>query len=313
MIYFGDKLYEDYPNAVLINWNMTTFCPYRCSYCLGDSPKLNVYKDSFEVIQTASLKLKELYKDAFYQISLTGGEPLSRSDMIKIINMYNKVFQNNRLVLLSNLFLPEKLLYRMFSSIEEKHKVILVASMHLEKVTSIQNYFDKIRTIKTLNLATTKYKIIVTSKDMDKAIKIIEILETEYPDLIPNTSVVRNFHEQFEMPDVFKKYMSNDNIMIYKNNDYEQSISYVEIKDRQLNQVKDFHCSIGKKHLYITPTGVMFGAYPDMHCKQNPEFGHISDNTTFDHIKTFLEKEDIICPETVCPSECLMLIPKYQK
>lgn len=312
MQYFGDKLYEDYPNAMLINWNMTSYCPYGCSYCFGKN-KPELHKDSFEVLYNASIKLKELYKDIFYQISLTGGEPLSRSDIIKIINMYNDVFQNNRIVLLSNLFLPEKLLYKMFSSIEDKKKIILVGSMHLEKVQNIQKYLDKIRAIKTFDFNEIKYKIIVTSKDMEKAISVIKILEKDYIDLIPNTSVVRNFLEQFEMPTIFQKYMVNDSIMIYKKDDYKQPISYVEIKDKQLNRVKNFSCSIGKKHLYITPTGMVFGAYHDINCKQNPSFGSLSDTTTFDRIKEFLKQKDIICQEEICPSECLMLIPKYKK
>jgi len=37
MIYFGDILYKDYPNALNINWEITALCPYHCKYC--DSSK----------------------------------------------------------------------------------------------------------------------------------------------------------------------------------------------------------------------------------------------------------------------------------
>lgn len=311
MIYFGDVLYKDHPNAININWEITGVCPYKCVYC---DRYYKREKISFDIIQKACIYFKKIYGDIFYQICITGGEPTTRSDFSELINMFNNTFVNNRIVLLTNMFFSKRMLYIKYTSIQQLDKIIYVGSLHLDKVNKIEEFFEKARYMNTLGFLSTQYKIIVTSWGLEKAKKIIHKLETQYTDLLPYIRMVRNFHETFDMPVEFKKYMSLDNIIIYRTDYEEKTMSYNSIKDLNLNKTKGMKCMLGRQNLYICTEGNVYGSLITPLCLKNKHFGCLTDNndSVFENLDNFLKTDIIECEEEYCQKECLMVIPKYK-
>ena len=135
------------------------------------------------------------------------------------------------------------------------------------------------------------------------------MLETKYVELI-QIYVLKKFMKIL-ISDRILKYIMLDNIILYKNKQEEKILSYNNIKDLNLNHTKNLHCLMGKQNIYITTDGNICGALPTPACNQNPIFGSLIDKSTYDNIKNFLQKEDIICHNNKCEKECLMVIPKY--
>jgi len=311
MISIYDTLYKEKPNAISINWEVTALCVYKCKYCNFIKDKKGYQHRSFEEIFNATKQIKKLYGDIFYQLCVTGGEPTLRSDFVDLINMYNTVLQNNRIVLLTNMFYGLETLEKKFTSIIEKEKIILVGSLHLDKVNHIEKFFNKAMYLNSLGFQKTEYKIIVPSWHLNKAYDAINILETKYEQLIPNIRIVRNFQEDFELPIKWKKYMSLDDIIIYKTDNEEKILSFNDMKDLGLNKTKGYKCMLGRQCLYISVEGYVFAALHAGGCIINPYFGCIQEQQTYDNIKQFLLQDIPICQDEFCNRECLMIIPKY--
>lgn len=308
MIYIGDVLFEDFPNTVNINWEITGLCPYKCPYCdrKKELPKVNLQN-----VIDISKKLKKIYpENTFFQLCITGGEPLTRLDFKSVLNAFNEIFQNGRIILLSNLFLNEKLLQKRFENINGLDKIYLVGSLHLDSKETPESFFKKARMLNSMGFKKTEYKIIIPSWNIDKASAAINLLETGYKDIKSDIRVVRNFHESFDMPNKFASYLSLDDIIVYKSEDHNMKTSYNNLKDLGLNKCLGFNCMLGKKNIFISSDGRLYNALPTNKCSSIIQYGHIRDLKTFYNLQQSVEGSPIKCVDEYCNMECLMVIPK---
>lgn len=309
--YISDYLYEDYPNAVNINWMITSRCLYNCSYCIG--AKDNLKENTYDEISYAIKNLKQTYGDIFYQVCLTGGEPSLKTYLEDMINLCDETFINNRIVYLTNLFLSEKNLKKRYDKINNTKKIISVCSLHLEAVKDIPTYLSKIKFLmNTYTFYSFEFKIVVPSYLQNVAQNAVDLIETQYPELLSYLRIVRNFKETFQLPKSVLPYVAKDQIFIYKNFEKQitQKCSFNDLKDAGLNKTRNMKCLLCKHFLNITTQGNIYSGIPH-ECKNVKLLGNIKDMSTYDIIKK--EKEIIqICNQDICPLECTMVVPKYR-
>lgn len=124
---------EGFENLPLeIEWMLTTFCNFRCSYCFNVRKG---YKKNFCTIEQAETAIRHLASAnrPSYTVSLLGGEPTTHPHLPEIISLLYKYLGDrlDSLIIISNGSFNEKQMDSILSS-EKNINLKLIISVHLE-------------------------------------------------------------------------------------------------------------------------------------------------------------------------------------
>lgn len=116
-----------------IDWALTSYCNFRCSYCFNASRE---YKKDFCTLEQAETAIKHLASAnrPRYQVGLLGGEPTTHPHLAEIISLLFEYLGNRleSLVIVSNGSFGEKQMETIIREGEKHNKIKLVFSVHLE-------------------------------------------------------------------------------------------------------------------------------------------------------------------------------------
>lgn len=99
-----EQLYKSYKNRYIrtAHWSLTGRCNYRCRHCYMSAPDAKYGELSHEQIMDI---VRQLIDCGIYQVNLTGGEPLVRSDFLEIVDALldggvhiSTIYSNGKLV-----------------------------------------------------------------------------------------------------------------------------------------------------------------------------------------------------------------------
>lgn len=124
---------EGFENLPLkVEWMLTTFCNFRCSYCFNVRKG---YKKDFCTLEQAEIAIRHLASAnrPSYTVSLLGGEPTAHPHLPEIISLLYKHLGDrlDSLIIISNGSFNEKQMDSILSS-EKNINLKLIISVHLE-------------------------------------------------------------------------------------------------------------------------------------------------------------------------------------
>lgn len=115
-----------------VDWKLTTFCNFRCSYCFNAGRE---YKKVFCTLEQAETAIKHLASAnrPSYQVGLLGGEPTTHPQLAEIISFLYQYLGDKleSVSIISNGSFGEKQMETIIRE-GEKHFIKLTFSVHLE-------------------------------------------------------------------------------------------------------------------------------------------------------------------------------------
>jgi MoaA/NifB/PqqE/SkfB family radical SAM enzyme len=121
-----DKKYD-----MVIHWEVTRFCNFRCFYCIAKAKTINKNISLNKInINALSRFLKEINKTAM--IIFTGGEPLLIENIIEV---FSEITQNHYIMLITNLVNPK--IAQLAEKINPEKVICILASVHLHELTRL--------------------------------------------------------------------------------------------------------------------------------------------------------------------------------
>ena len=115
-----------------IEWSLTSYCNYRCSYCFNTNRGYEKFFCSLEQAETAIKHIASANRPS-YQVSLHGGEPTSHPQLANIITLLCKYLGDrleSLLILTNGSFNEEQL--ETILKLMEQYSIKIFVSIHLE-------------------------------------------------------------------------------------------------------------------------------------------------------------------------------------
>jgi len=215
-------------------------------------------------------------------ISLTGGEPILRKDLIDIAQMINKEHKGIRFFLQSNGLNSEKLIERAKEMVSFSDTTMCVS------IDGINSTHDKVRGIKG-SFKTTKqtikklhddgYEISLSCNITPANYLEIKKVWDEFKDIVDYFScrpiAVGAFFKTSEKNEfVLNKKQRNSVIKQLKNINYAKNLFVYQVSRILFNQKRFFPCRAGYFSVIITPT---LDVYPCSACPEDWCFGNLRD------------------------------------
>ena len=117
---------------LLVHWNITSHCNFRCSYCFHAGSE---YKKDFCTLEQAETAIRHLVSAnrPSYSVHLLGGEPTTHPHLAEIITLLHQYLGDRleSLMIISNGSFGEKLMEAIIGE-GEKHLIKMIFSVHLE-------------------------------------------------------------------------------------------------------------------------------------------------------------------------------------
>lgn len=136
---FRNGAYESiYDMPIQINWDLTTRCNYRCSYCFiygrGKTPPKKLPFSTLNQLKNAVDNIASLNRP-WYDVHFSGGEPTIHPHMIDLIYMLHEKLQDrlNHITIISNGSRNENV-YEKLVEISKSIYLILGISIHTDHV-----------------------------------------------------------------------------------------------------------------------------------------------------------------------------------
>lgn len=119
-----------------IDWTLTSFCNFRCSYCFSAGSE---YKKDFCTLEQAETAIKHLASAncPSYQVGLLGGEPTTHPHLAEIISLLHEHLGDRleSLAIVSNGSFGERQMETIIREGEKHDKIKLIFSVHLESMS----------------------------------------------------------------------------------------------------------------------------------------------------------------------------------
>ena len=109
-------------------------CQYRCPYCLPDLSFIKIKKNNWMTLEDYDIASKSFNLFNIRKVRFTGGEPLLRSDICEIINIFNRNIPKAKLAITTNAYFPEKRINQM------KNSGISAVNIHVDSLNQAKYY-----------------------------------------------------------------------------------------------------------------------------------------------------------------------------
>ncbi|MEI0490693.1 radical SAM protein [Brachyspira pulli] len=137
-------------NKILrVNWEITSHCNYKCSYCFGNAGMKNPEFYSFEELKKIASKIFEIERD-YYNILLIGGEPTIHPNFLDLLKYFNDLNKQISLSIVTNGSRSIEYHKKLFESIKNK-ELLFNISIHLEQA-NLQHIKDIIKLANEYNI-----------------------------------------------------------------------------------------------------------------------------------------------------------------
>ncbi|TKZ36139.1 radical SAM protein, partial [Brachyspira catarrhinii] len=118
-------------SVLRVNWEITSHCNYKCSYCFGNAGMNNPQFNSFEELKKIANKIFDIKRD-YYNILLIGGEPTVHPNFLDLLKYFNELDKKISLNIVSNGSKSIEYHKKLFESIKDK-ELLFNISVHLEQ------------------------------------------------------------------------------------------------------------------------------------------------------------------------------------
>lgn len=160
-----------------IEWEITTRCNYRCSYCSQKQYSSLLWKDcSDEVVESVYEILRGSGEP--WLVKLAGGEPFVHPRFLEICRWLVK--SSHRVCTTTNFSAPERKLDEFITATGDSLEYV-VASLHPSQVKDIDGYIEKARYFQSAKRPATKFTVtsVAVEENMD-VLKYAASRLTEY-------------------------------------------------------------------------------------------------------------------------------------
>jgi sulfatase maturation enzyme AslB (radical SAM superfamily) len=291
IVKFYEKGYD--PEQLIVQWNLGNTCNYKCEYCpsilhRGDLPWVEL-----PLIEETLFKIQNFFPKRKIYLEFLGGEITLYKDFINLMifckenNFRNLIFSNAS---------------RTFRHWEAAAPVIDRALLTFHPHTAEKNHFEHV-----VNLLISKEKKIFVHIAMVKdmfldTLKFAEHLHFKFPELYISLTPMmdknhnRNFNGYFysyseQELNILKKFdHSSEKYIVDYNTGYQETVSLLEVRERNLNSFKNFKCGENRDIIVIDNRGYASTSI----CRQKP-FINILDGRIED-----LFNHDNICKLDTC-------------
>lgn len=117
-----------------VDWMLSTFCNFRCSYCFAAGKE---YKKDFCTLEQAETAIKHIASAnrSAYDVTLIGGEPTTHPQLAEIITLLQKHLGDKleRITIVSNGSFSERQMEAVLGA-KGQTGILLIISIHLEYV-----------------------------------------------------------------------------------------------------------------------------------------------------------------------------------
>jgi MoaA/NifB/PqqE/SkfB family radical SAM enzyme len=166
-----------------IEWELTTRCNYDCSYCTQRSYAGLHWGDCSDKTIDAVLSVLK-HREGSWLVKLSGGEPFLHPRFIEITERLTRL--SHRVATTTNFSVPQRVLER-FLEAAGPNLDYLTASLHLEQVRDVEEFFTKAAWFQSAKPA--KARFVVTTVG----------IESDLPKLRPLADRLMDAGIQFEV------------------------------------------------------------------------------------------------------------------
>ena len=169
-----EKIIRDKNLTHSVQWKITWFCNYKCSYCVNEKIKHDLGE-----AKSVNLILKNIKKkfDGNWEFVLSGGEPFLHNDFFKIVKELVKL--GHRVSVVTN-FSASPLKITRFLKLTGDKCGSIFASLHLEYATP-DDFFKKISIIEKLfSKQVLRNHLFITSLATNKTIPRLEKIKKKF-------------------------------------------------------------------------------------------------------------------------------------
>lgn len=145
---FCASLYHQNVVDLILTWNITTYCNYKCSYCAAEKSRTFVNSKenriSIDIFKACLHNFKNMNIPIEYRLS--GGEPTTHPDFKEIL--YS--LKDEKLIIFANMSTPIDKLKEIFNSLNFRN-LSFSTGIHLEKNQSDKQIMQTLERIKFLS------------------------------------------------------------------------------------------------------------------------------------------------------------------
>ncbi|MEI0703095.1 radical SAM protein, partial [Brachyspira intermedia] len=317
-------------SVLRVNWEITSHCNYKCSYCFGNAGMNNPQFYSFEELKKIANKIFDIKRD-YYNILLIGGEPTVHPNFLDLLKYFNELDKKISLNIVSNGSKSIEYHKKLFESIKDK-ELLFNISVHLEQCR-LEHIIDIIKLANEYNVYLILSFMLHPEKEdlLEKfLLEFIELRKKFYFDImfmeLRQPPLFDRNDERYT--DKHYKWIDNAKARWYEaiENSKAKKIIFVSgvpingyniIKDGQIinnveldygisirNGLKSFagfYCFGGNNFIYIHPNGTYSGA---IQCPKFANMGSLlNDNLNF---------KFEVCDQYQCGCNSNDIIPKFR-
>lgn len=252
------KIKNAFQVPLKIFFDVTNKCNSKCLHCYNNSGKALPNEIKLKVIEKLA---KQMNKLGICQISLAGGEPFTRDDIFKIINLFN-VYNIDVSITTNGLCLT-------------KEKVNLLSNLDTKSITvSIdaveRDSYNRIRGVNKFNLLNNNLKYLRKKFKGELSMRFSIMRNNCQPNKIFKYAASKKFdYLKINKTHLLGRFIKNQDYIL-SDKEYDALINkFDRLKDnyslnlelpreKYLDKNKKLPCSAGKKTIYISPDGRVF-------------------------------------------------------
>jgi MoaA/NifB/PqqE/SkfB family radical SAM enzyme len=225
---------------------VTARCNQKCSMCFYWSETSN--SDISKELKLSEIAIIAPQFDNLYQLTLTGGEPLLRTDCLKIADIFAKTTPVKRITLTTNGMLPEKIDEFITGFCPENKNIVLSLNLSID---GLEKTHDEIRGVKgAFNNFLSSYEL-------------IKKLKNKYENLDSATATTLskiNIDEMYDLIDFIDDNLdiTSHGIMLTRGDIRNPEIS--EIPFEKINEILSYHQKKVLKKM-IFPSSAIYRTY----------------------------------------------------
>ncbi len=146
-----------------VEWEITTRCNYRCSYCTQHSYAGLNWGDCSDATVDAMLSLLRA-QTASWSVKLSGGEPFVHPRFLEIVGQVAGM--SHRVSTTTNFSVPERVLAE-FLEVSEGRLDFLTASLHLEQIRDVPGFVEKAKWFQTAKPPSARFVVTTVGIESD--------------------------------------------------------------------------------------------------------------------------------------------------